>query len=312
MDYTRRKEAQVDRRNRSIACMTLHATLRLLVVGVGGVGVSTDDVLDLVHDTLLVSTGSLQVVVDSGSGLLSAGKTGSIVVLVSRVGSVSLGEVITVSGQSAQLVVVGALVTDGVAVLGVEPVGTGSTSGYGSVVVASLEAGDSLVANSTGSVVSSSVARGALVKVPSGGVGTVGGRVGTSGNASTGVSTGQTTSVSTVANGSVVVVVILVTGNRILELLANASVVIVSVSDNVLASSVRRGTGLLEMQAPGSISKASTMNGHVKQLTIPPGWSPVCLSAKIPPVKPVPVCLSPPIAWSSEVPDRMSPWCRVS
>lgn len=76
----------------------------LLVVGVGGVGVSTDEVLDLVHKTLLVGTGSLQVVVvDTGGGVLSAGKTGSVVVLVSRVGSVTLGEVVAVSGQAGNL-----------------------------------------------------------------------------------------------------------------------------------------------------------------------------------------------------------------
>jgi hypothetical protein len=219
-----------------------HATLHLLVVGVGGVGVSTDDVLDLVHDTLLVGTGSLQVVVmNSGGGLLSAGETGGIVVLVSRVGGVSPGKVITVSGQSAQLVVVRALVANRVTVLsGVEPVGTGSTSGDGSVVVASLEPSNSLVADSTGSVVSSSRARGALVEVPSGGVGAVNGRVGASSNASTGVSSGQTsTGVSTVSDLGVAA------RNGVLDLLADTSVVVVSVSDDILASSVRRGTGLL-------------------------------------------------------------------
>ena len=225
------------------------------MVGVGGVGVSTDDVLDLVHDTLLVSTGSLQVVVvNSGGGVLSAGETSSVVVLVGRVGGVSLGEVITVSGQSAQLVVVGALVTNGVTVLArsgrVEPVGTGSTSRDGTTVVASLESSNSLVANSTGSVESSSRAGGVLVKVPSSGVGAVDGRVGSSGNTSTGVSSGQAgTGVSTVADGSTVVVVVLVVvaaSDGVLDLLADTSVVVVSVSDNILASSVRRGTGLLE------------------------------------------------------------------
>ena len=225
------------------------------MVGVGGVGVSTDDVLDLVHDTLLVGTGSLQVVVvNSGGGLLSAGETGGIVVLVSRVGGVSLGEVVTVSGQSAQLVVVRALVADGVTVLArsvsVEPVGTGSTSRDGSTVVASLESSNSLVANSTRSVVSSGRTRGALVKVPGSGVGTVDGRVRSSGNPSAGVSSSQAgAGVSAVADGSVVVIIILVVvaaRNGVLDLLTDTSVVVVSVSDNILASSVRRGTGLLK------------------------------------------------------------------
>ena len=229
------------------------ATIPLLVVGVGGVGVSTDDVLDLVHDTLLVSTGSLQVVVvDTGGGVLSAGKTGSVVVLVSRVGSVTLGEVVAVSGQAGQLVVVRSLVANGVTVVGtragelvgvgdvlvvssrrVEPVGTGGSTRDGTVRVATLELGDALVADGSGP----------LVKVTGGGVGTVDGRVRGSSDTSAGVASGQTgTSVRTLADSLVVVaVVLLVTSNGILDLVGHLSVVLRDVS----AGAERASAGLL-------------------------------------------------------------------
>ena len=230
------------------------ATIPLLVVGVGGVGVSTKDVLDLVHQTLLVSAGALQVVVvDSRGGGLSAGKTGSVIVLVGRVGSVTLGKVVTVSGQAGQLVVVGSLVTDRVTVVGtgtgdlvsvgdvvvsvpsgsVKPVGTGGSTRDGTVRVATLELGDALVADGSGP----------LVKVTGGGVGTVDGRVRGSSDTSAGVASGQTgTSVRTLADSLVVVaVVLLVTSDGILDLVGHLSVVLGDVS----AGTERASAGLL-------------------------------------------------------------------
>ena len=72
-----------------------------------GVAVSTENVLDLVHQTLLFVAGRLQVVVvDTSRRLFSASQTGSVIVLVRRVGSVSTGKVVTVSGNARSLVVV--------------------------------------------------------------------------------------------------------------------------------------------------------------------------------------------------------------
>jgi hypothetical protein len=224
----------------------------LLVVGVGGVGVSTDEVLDLVHKTLLVGTGSLQVVVvDTSGGLLSTGKTGSVVVLVGRVGSVTLGEVVAVSGQAGQLVVVRPLVANGVTVVGtragklvgvgdvlvvssrsVEPVGTGSSTGKNSVIVRSLVVTDAHVAGGTGP----------LVKVSGRGVGPVGGRVGTSSDTSARVTSGESSlNASTLADG-VVVSVVLVSGDGVLNLVGQLSVVLGDVS----ASTERSRAGLLK------------------------------------------------------------------
>jgi len=212
----------------------------LLVVGVGGVGVSTDEVLDLVHKTLLVGTGSLQVVVvDTGGGVLSTGKTGSVVVLVSRVGSVTLGEVVAVSGHAGQLVVVRSLVANGVTVVGtragklvgvgdvlvvssrsVEPVGTGSSTGKDSVIVGSLVVTDAHVAGGAGP----------LVKVSGRGVGPVGGRVGTSSDTSAGVTSGDASLNAGTLADSVVVSVVLVSGDGVLDLVGHLSVVLGNVS----------------------------------------------------------------------------------
>lgn len=233
----------------------------LLVVGVGGVLVTTDEVLDLVHETLLVGTGSLQVVVvDTGGGVLSAGKTGSVVILVSRVGSVTLGEVVAVSGHAGQLVVVRPLVANGVTVVStgtsepvgvgdvlvvssrsVEPVGAGSSTGNNSVLVGSLVVTDAHVAGGTSP----------LVKVSGRGVGTVGGRVGTSSDTSAGVTSGDASlNAGTLADG-VVVSVVLVSGDGVLDLVGHLSVVL----GNVSAGTERSRAGL---DTAGGVSGLAT------------------------------------------------------
>lgn len=274
----------------------------LLVVGVGGVGVSTDEVLNLVHKTLLVGAGSLQVViVDTGGGVLSAGKTGSVVVLVSRVGSVTLGEVVAVSGQAGQLVVVRPLVANGVTVVGtragklvgvgdvlvvssrrVEPVGTGSPTGKNSVIVGSLVVTDAHVAGGTSP----------LVKVSGRGVGTVGGRVGTSSDTSAGVTSGDASlNAGTLADG-VVVSVVLVSGDGVLDLVGQLSVILGNVSagtersragldtaggvsslaaSQVTSSETRTGVSALtdEVVISGTRSDVSVVTGVVYQGVVP-------------------------------------------
>jgi hypothetical protein len=206
------------------------------VVGVGGVGVSANEVLDLVHQTLLVGTGTLQVVVmNAGGGLFSAGKTGSVVVLVGRIGSVALGEIVAVSGQAGQLVVIRPLVADRVTVLGTgsgDPIGTSSSTGKDSVRVGSLVVACTHVTGRTGP----------LVKVPGGGVGAVGGRVGTASDTSAGVTSGQTSfNAGTLADGVVVGVVVATTRDGILDLVGHLSVVLGDVS----AGTERSSAGLL-------------------------------------------------------------------
>lgn len=233
---------------------------------------STDEVLDLVHKTLLVGTGSLQVVVvDTGGGVLSAGKTGSVVVLVSRVGSVTLGEVVAVSGQAGQLVVVRSLVANGVTVVGtragelvgmgdvlivssrrVEPVGTGGSTGKDSVIVGSLVVTDAHVAGGTSP----------LVKVSGRGVGTVGGRVGTSSDTSAGVTSGDASlNAGTLADG-VVVSVVLVSGDGVLDLVGQLSVIL----GNVSAGTERSRAGLdtaggVSSLAASQVSSSETRTG---------------------------------------------------
>jgi hypothetical protein len=250
------------------------------VVGVGGVGVSTDEVLDLVQQTLLVSTGRLEVlVVNPGSGLLTSGQTGRLVVVVSRVGSVSLGEVITVSGDSGKLVVVGSLVVRVVTVLvsggggrssgdggvsgdtvvpgSVEPVGTGGSTRDGSTVLRSLESANSLVSNTSGRpVVTGSLTRSSKTRAGS----SVGSVLVLSGSVAGSVDVGSV-SLSTGSGVDLVVVA----SDLVLDLVSHGPVLV----GKVLSGSEVGVSGLL-ISRNDQVSTESLHQVEWLQLTTPP------------------------------------------